>query len=309
MEPTHLGGKIAVVTGATRGTGRGIARALAAAGATVYCTGRSAKGHVSPMNRPETVEQTVAAIRGEGGKAHTLQVDHTNEQQIRFAVDRIIEQEGKLDILVNDIWGGDGAMEWGTAFEETNLKASWNAIENCLYSHLATTKLALPALKNSKGRIICVTDGTNLRYRGQIYYDLVKNAVIRLAYAFHQEGKQHGVTAASVTPGFLRSEAMLDHFGVTEANWKDATATDPNFIASETPLFLGRALAAWLADPSTMLDGTCTSSWELGRRYGIRDADGTQPDWGKHWTDTFPSAGSPDGTEVPWECIAPHNIP
>jgi NAD(P)-dependent dehydrogenase (short-subunit alcohol dehydrogenase family) len=268
-----LEGKVAVVAGATRGAGRGIATALGEAGATVYCTGRSVAGSPGMKDRPETIHQTAELVTARGGRGIAVRVDHTVPEQVA----RLFEQVGELDILVNDIWGGDDLVEWGKRLWETKLVDGLTLIDRAIKTHVITSYHGLPRMR-AGGLVVEITDGDAYFYRGHFFYDLVKTTVIRMAFALSQELEGRGITAVAVTPGFLRSEWMLDHFGVTEANWRDAAATVKPFIASETPLFIGRGIAALAADPDlARKDGRVVASWDLGEEYGIVDADGSRP--------------------------------
>jgi NAD(P)-dependent dehydrogenase (short-subunit alcohol dehydrogenase family) len=271
MKP--LAGKVALVAGATRGAGRGIATALGEAGATVYCTGRSVSGSPGMKDRPETIQQTAELVTARGGRGIAIQADHTVPEQVAAVFDEV----GELDILVNDIWGGDELTEWGKKLWETKLEDGLTMIDRALKTHIITSYYGLPRLRPG-GLVVEITDGDAYFYRGHFFYDLVKTSVIRMAFALSQELKGRDVTALAVTPGFLRSEWMLDQFGVTEANWRDAAQRVPSFIASETPLFVGRGIAALAADPNASArNGRVVASWDLGDEYGVTDADGTRP--------------------------------
>jgi len=281
-----LKGKIAVVAGATRGAGRAIAEMLGEQGATVYVTGRSVRGNLSDMGRSETIEETAERVARKGGIGIPIRVDHTEEDEVKALFDRIRnEQSGKLDILVNDIWGGDGLTVWGKTFWEHSLQDGLKILNRAVHSHMITSYYAAPLMVERKqGLIIEITDGDNYDYRGNLYYSLAKVSGIHLAAAMAADLKPHGVTALALTPGFLRSEAMLDHFGVTEANWRDATVQEPHFIASETPYYVGRAVASLAADPQVALKaGKALSTWELVDEYDFHDEDGTQPRWGTYY--------------------------
>ena len=268
-----LEGKIAVVAGATRGAGRGIATALGEAGATVYCTGRSVAGSPGMKNRPETIHETADIVTARGGRGIAVRVDHT----IPAEVASLFERVGQFDILVNDIWGGDDLIEWGKKLWEANLEDGLTLIDRAIKTHIITSYHGLPRLR-AGGLVVEITDGDAYYYRGHFFYDLVKTTIIRMAFALSQELKERGVTALAVTPGFLRSEWMLDRFGVTEANWREAAKKVKEFIASETPLFVGRGVAALAADPNVgKKNGRVIASWDLGDEYGITDADGTRP--------------------------------
>ena len=285
MQP--LKDTVAVVAGATRGAGRGIAMMLGAAGATVYCTGRSVRGKSGMGTRPETIEETAELVTAAGGEGIPVQVDHTIAEEVAALFRRVRNEHGQLDILVNDVWGGDPLTEWDKPFWEHSLHDGLLMQQRGVHSHLITSHYAAPLMiERGQGLIVEITDGDNFRYRGNLYYDLVKLSVIRLAYAMAEELRPHNITALAVTPGFLRSEAMLDHFGVTEANWQDGAKQDPHFIASETPFFIGRAIAALATDPNVaQKSGKVLSSWGLSEEYGFRDMDGRRPNWGRYFAE------------------------
>jgi NAD(P)-dependent dehydrogenase (short-subunit alcohol dehydrogenase family) len=262
-----------VVAGATRGAGRGIARALGEAGATVYCTGRSVPGNPGMGNRPETINETADLVTAAGGRGIPVRVDHNLPDQVA----ELFDQVGQLDILVNDIWGGDDLVEWGKKLWETRLEDGLTIIDRAIKTHIITSYHGLPRIREG-GLVVEITDGDAYFYRGHFFYDLVKTTVIRMAFGLSRELKDRKVTAVAVTPGFLRSEWMLDNFGVTEANWRDAAVNEPSFIASETPLFVGRGIAALAADPNVAAkNGRVFASWDLGDEYGLTDADGSRP--------------------------------
>ncbi len=292
-----LKGKVALVAGATRGAGRGIACMLGEAGATVYCTGRSTRAMrshpresgspFSLQHRPETIEETAELVDTYGGVGIPVRVDHTVEDEVKVLFERVRAEHGQLDILVNDVWGGDELTEWGKPFWELELSKGWLMQERAVRSHIITSRYAAGLMmERSGGLIIEITDGDDDRYRGNLFYDLAKLSVIRLAYAMAEELRSHNIAAIAVTPGFLRSEAMLEHFGVAETNWQDGANKDPHFIASETPFYIGRAIAAVSADPNIMhKSGQVFSSWDLAQEYGFTDVDGRQPNWGKHFAE------------------------
>lgn len=277
-----LAGRVALVAGATRGAGRGIAVALGEAGATVYCTGRSVAGHTT--GRPETIDETAELVAAAGGRGHAVRVDHTVPTEVEALLARIERDEARLDVLVNDVWGGDELCPW-RPFWELDPGAAHTLLERSVWSHVVTSRYAVPLMvARGRGLVVEVTDGDFAGYRGQHHYDLVKSAVIRLAYGMSCELDGTGVTALAVTPGFLRSEAMLDLFGVTEANWRDGIAKDRHFAESETPTFVGRAVAALAADPEVWRRaGSVVASWTLARHYGFADRDGRRPDWGRYF--------------------------
>ena len=284
MKP--LQGKVAVVAGATRGAGRGIAMMLGEAGATVYVTGRSTNGNLSSMGRTETIEETAELVTKQGGRGIAVRVDHTVEADIKALFNRVQEeQNGKLDILVNDVWGGDPLTEWEKSFWEHDLHNGLLMQQRAVHSHMMTSYYGVPLMvKKKKGLVIEITDGVDYQYRGNLYYSLAKISTIHLAEAMAKDLEEHHITAVAVSPGFLRSEAMLDLFGVTEENWQEGTKKDPHFIASETPFFIGRAIAALASDSNVHnKTGKALSSWGLAREYGFKDIDGRQPDWGKYF--------------------------
>jgi NAD(P)-dependent dehydrogenase (short-subunit alcohol dehydrogenase family) len=299
MKP--LAGKVAVVTGATRGAGRGIAVELGAAGATVYCTGRSVRGRPSDMNRAETIDETAELVTQAGGRGISVRTDHTQEEEVRALFERVRdEQNGQLDILVNDIWGGESLVEWGVPFWEMDVGKGLKMLERAIFTHIITSRYGVPLMvARREGLIVEITDGDTLEYRGNFLYDFVKTSVIRLAVGMagdlsgrmvttepgiKLEQKEQKITTLALTPGFLRSEEMLDHFGVSETNWQDGAKRDPNFIASETPHFVGRAVVALAADPNVHeKSGQAFSSWGLSDEYGFTDLGGARPHWGRHF--------------------------
>lgn len=297
MNRKPLQGRVAVVAGATRGAGRGIACMLGEAGAAVYCTGRSSRDRRdqparpaggAPFDlagRPETIEETAEKVTTLGGSGIAVRVDHTVEDQVKRFFERVRAERGGLDLLVNDVWGGDELTEWGKPFWELTLEKGRLMLERAVYSHIITGRYAAPLLiGRGSGLMVEVTDGEGPGYRGNLFYDLVKTSVIRLAYAMSEELRLHHVTALAVTPGFLRSEAMLDHFNVTEANWREGANKDRHFIASETPFYVGRAVAALASDPAvSKKSGKVFSSWGLAQEYGFTDIDGSRPNWGKYF--------------------------
>lgn len=278
-----LAGKVALVAGATRGAGRGIAVQLGAAGATVYATGRTTRSQRSEMNRPETIEETAALVDEAGGRGVAVRVDHLEPDEVRALVERIEREQGALHVLVNDIWGAT-TMEWDKTVWESSLEIGLRTLRLAVDTHAITSHFALPLMiKEPGGLVVEVTDGTDeynsTNYRVSFFYDLAKAAVNRMAFALAHELAPYGTTAVSLTPGWLRSEAMLDAYGVTEAKWREATAVNPHFAISETPAFVGRAVAALAQDPDVARwNGASLSSGQLARVYGFTDLDGSQPD-------------------------------
>ena len=275
--------KVVLVAGATRGAGRGIAVELGAIGATVYCTGRSTKEKRSEMDRPETIDETGELVNEAGGKAIAVAVDHTDPKQVEALIIRIENEQGRLDVLVNDIWGAT-KMEWGKTVWESDLEYGLRTLELGVNTHAITSHYALPLLiKNQGGLVVEVTDGTreynDENYRVSFFYDLAKASNLRMAFALAHELEPHGCTAVALSPGWLRSEAMLDAYGVTEENWHDATKKQPHFAITETPRYVGRAVAALAADPDVARwNGQSLNSGDLAKVYDFTDVDGSQPD-------------------------------
>ena len=274
-----LAGQIAVVAGATRGAGRGIARALGEAGATVYCTGRSVRGNPSPYRRPETIDETADMIVASGGAAVPVRVDHTVESEVEALFARVNREHGRLDVLVNSLAGEEPMMAQWNSFWKTDLTNGEVVFRQALLSHIITSKHAVPIMiRRRRGLVVEVTENDILMAGGNPMTQSVKLALKGLAMTMAAELKPHGVAAIAITPGFLRSETMLERFGVTEANWRDAAKKVPEFIASETPLFVGRGIAAIASDPDAgSLNGRVIASWDLGDRYEVNDADGSRP--------------------------------
>jgi len=276
--------KVALVAGATRGAGRGIAFELGAAGATVYLTGRTTRTQRSEYNRPETIEETAELVQHAGGRDIAVQVDHLDPAQVQALVARIEREQSRLDVLVNDVWGADFLIEWNVPVWEHSLERGLRMLRLAIDTHIITSHFALPLLiKNPGGLIVEMTDGTadynNANYRLSLFYDLAKTSVIRMAWAQAQELRPHQCTAVALTPGWLRSEQMLDNHGVSEANWRDAIAKQPHFVITETPRYVGRAVAHLAGDPEVeRWSGQSLSSGQLAKVYGFTDLDGSQPD-------------------------------
>jgi NAD(P)-dependent dehydrogenase (short-subunit alcohol dehydrogenase family) len=275
---------VALGAGATRGAGRGIAIELGAAGATVYCTGRSTRAQRSEMNRPETIEETAELVERAGGTAVAVQVDHLVAAQVQALVARIEREQGRLDLLVNDVWGADSLIQWNEPVWKHSLEKGLHMLHLAVDTHITTSHFALPLLvRRPGGLLVEMTDGTAdynaTNYRVSLFYDLAKTAVVRLAWSQARELEAHGCTAVALTPGWLRSEHMLDAYGVTEANWRDAAKKQPHFVISESPRFVGRAVAHLAADPDVARwNGQSLSSGQLARVYGFTDVDGSRPD-------------------------------
>jgi NAD(P)-dependent dehydrogenase (short-subunit alcohol dehydrogenase family) len=293
-----LEGKVALVAGGTRGAGRGIAVELGAAGATVYVTGRTTRAQRSEYDRPETIEETAELVDQAGGKGIAVRVDHLEQAQVRALVGRIEGEQGRLDVLVNDIWGAEHLAEWNVPVWEHSLEKGFRMLRLAIDTHIITSHFALPLLiRNEGGLVVEMTDGTaeynDTNYRLSLFYDLAKTSVIRLAWAQAQELRSHRCTAVALTPGWLRSEMMLDNYGVGESNWLEATAIQPHFAISETPRYVGRAVAHLAADPEVARwNGRSLSSGGLAKVYGFTDLDGSQPDAWRYLTEVQ-DAGRP----------------
>jgi NAD(P)-dependent dehydrogenase (short-subunit alcohol dehydrogenase family) len=306
---TALAGRVALVAGATRGAGRGIARALADAGATVYCTGRSVTGKPSPYRRPETINETAALIKAAGGIAIAVRVDHTNEREVAALFRRIRRAHRRLDIVVDSVAGEDPLLKPHGFLWQADLEHADAMFRQGLTSRIITAKHAALAMMPAKrGLIVEVTENDIIGGGANPIAHAVKTAQKVLPLQWATELAPHGITVLAITPGFLRSESMLEHFGVTEDSWREAGTTDPNFLMSESPLFVGRAIAALAADPNVrQRTGALLSSWELAREYGFTDYDGRRPDWGRHaidfsefppeWMDLFRTSAD---LEIAW---------
>ena len=281
---SRLEGRVALVAGGTRGAGRGIAVELGAAGATVYVTGRTTRHRRSEYDRPETIEETAALVDEAGGRGIAVQVDHLEPDQVVALVERITSEQGRLDVLVNDVWGGERLFEWDVPVWEHSLENGLRMLRLAIDTHIITSHFALPLLIQHKGGLVVeMTDGTaeynDANYRNSLFYDLAKTSVIRMAWAQAKELAPHGCAAVALTPGWLRSEMMLDNYGVDESNWKDAIAIQPHFAISEAPRYVGRAVAHLAADPEVARwNGSSLSSGALAKEYGFTDLDGSRPD-------------------------------
>ncbi len=297
----RLSGRVALVAGATRGAGRGIARCLGAEDAVVYCTGRSTREAAATPGRPETIDETAKLVTQDGGTGIAVRVDHTREGEVQALIQRIEADHGRLDILVNDVWGGDALIAWGGGFWTLDMAAVRTLMERSIYSHVLTARYATPLLlKGESGLIVEVTDGDLAGYRGQLLYDLVKSSVNRLAYAMAWDLARTKVTAVAVSPGFLRSEAMLENFGVAEANWRDAIAKNAEFAESETPFFVGRAVTALAADPNVgRWAGAALYAADLAAEYGFTDVDGRTPAFWQGFDAALAAKTGPGGAIAP----------
>jgi NAD(P)-dependent dehydrogenase (short-subunit alcohol dehydrogenase family) len=287
MAAPDLSGRVAIVAGATRGAGRGIARGLGEVGAVVYCTGRSVTGQPSPYRRPETIDETAEMIAAGGGTAIPVRVDHTVEAEVEALFARVMREHGRVDILVDSVAGEDPSMrQWGHLWD-TDISTGDLQLRQGFISHVLTAKHAAKVMMPARrGLIVEVTENDVMGGGGNPFSQLVKGGLKGLALTMAVELRGHDIAAVAVTPGFLRSEAMLEGFGVTEANWRDAGTRDSNFLESESPLYLGRGVAALAADPELLKrSGDLLSSWALARRYGVTDYDGRRPDWGAHTID------------------------
>ena len=301
--PRSLKGRVALVAGATRGAGRGIACMLGEAGATVYCTGRSTRAHPATgvyAGRPETIEETAEMVTARGGRGIAIRVDHLVPDQVEALIARIRREEKRLDILVNDI--SEGVMHDFRPFWKVSLENGFQALRQAVHTHLITSHYAAPLMiEKRRGVIVEITDGDFLGYHGTIFYDLVKTTVNRLAWAMAGELRKHGVAAVAVTPGYMRTEGVLDRHGVTEANWTEGVPKDHHFAHSETPFFVGRAVAALAADPRVLeKSGGLFASWTLSDEYGFTDVDGRRPHWGRAFGHLY-GKGMPASKEIRYE--------
>ncbi|MFI9567209.1 SDR family oxidoreductase [Streptomyces rishiriensis] len=296
-----LEGKVALVAGATRGAGRGIAVELGAAGATVYVTGRTTRARRSEYDRPETIEDTADLVTEAGGRGIAVPTDHLDPVRVRDLVDRVAREQDRLDVLVNDIWGAEHLFEWDTPVWEHDLDNGLRLLRLAVETHAVTSHHALPLLlRRPGGLVVEMTDGTaeynRDTYRVNFFYDLAKTSVLRMAFALAHEIGPREATAVALTPGWMRSELMLDQFGVGEDNWRDALGRVPHFAISETPRFVGRAVAALAADTGVArFNGQSLSSGGLAREYGFTDLDGSRPDAWRYLVEVQ-DAGKPADT-------------
>jgi NAD(P)-dependent dehydrogenase (short-subunit alcohol dehydrogenase family) len=297
----QLEGKIALVAGGTRGGGRGIAVALGEAGATVYVTGRSTRERRSEVDRPETIEETAELVTAAGGEGIADEVDHLDPGQVERLVGRIDSEQGRLDVLVNDIWGAEHLFQWNTPVWEHDLDRGLRLLRLAIDTHLITSHFALPLLVRQPGGLVVeVTDGTAEynadHFRVNLFYDLAKTSVTRIAWGLAQELHSHQGTAVALTPGWMRSEAMLENHSVSESNWREATERTPHFCISESPRFVGRAVAALAADSDVQRwNGQSLSSGQLAQVYGFADVDGTRPDCWRYMVEVVEREGATPG--------------
>ena len=296
-----LSDRVALVAGATRGGGRGIATALGEAGATVYVTGRSTRERRSEIDRPETIEETAELVTAAGGRGIAVAVDHLEPEQVQALAARIDSEHGRLDLLVNDIWGAEHLFERDRPLWKHDLDKGLRLLRLAIDTHLITGHHLLPLLVRRPGGLaVEVTDGTGeynaSHYRVSLFYDLAKTGAIRMAWALGQELAPHGCSAVAVTPGWMRSELMLEHYGVSESNWREATRRTPHFCISESPLYVGRAVAALAADPDVARwNGQSLSSGGLAQVYGFTDTDGTRPDCWRYMVEVVEREGAEPG--------------
>ncbi|MBZ4323644.1 SDR family oxidoreductase [Streptomyces sp. SCA2-4] len=296
-----LEGKVALVAGATRGAGRAMAVELGRAGAVVYATGRTTRERRSEVGRAETIEETAELVTAAGGTGIAVPVDHLEIDQVKALVERVDREHGRLDVLVNDVWGGDHLLEFGTRVWDLKLERALRMLRLAQDAHLITSHCALPLLTRRRGGLVVeITDGTpefnTDHYRENMVFDLAKFASARMAWALARELEEHGGTAVCLSPGFLRSEEMLEHFGVTEENWRDAVAKEPHFAIAESPTYLGRVVAALAGDPERgRWNGQARFGGELAAHYGVTDVDGSRPDCLGYFTDVVFGGEGGDG--------------
>jgi NAD(P)-dependent dehydrogenase (short-subunit alcohol dehydrogenase family) len=314
--PRPLTDRVALVAGATRGAGRGIARMLGEAGATVYCTGRSSRETGGPASgvyggRPERIEDTAALVDDAGGRGIAVRVDHASSAEVDALAARLRAEHGRLDILVVDFWGDYAPVAFGTPFWEIPVEAARATLEGTLWPHLVTLRTLVPLLRppqsDTSGKpplVVEVAEGTGLHYRGHLYYDLAATTRLRLTYALAEELAGRGIVVVGVCPGYMRTEHALDAFGVTEATWRSAATTDQGWQRSESPGFIGRCVAALAADPEVATRaGRTFGSWELARDYAVDDVDGSRPDFGAYFRAHYGESPLPARTTVRWQVV------
>nr|WP_030927625.1 SDR family oxidoreductase [Streptomyces sp. NRRL B-24720] len=297
-----LHGRIALVAGATRGAGRGIAVQLGAAGATVYVTGRTTPERRSECDRPETFEETAELVTAAGGTGIAVLTDHLVPEQVHALAERIDAEQGRLDVLVNNVWGGERLFEFDKPVWEHDLDSGLRLLRLGVETHAITSHFLLPLLLRHPGSLVVeMTDGTSayngMNYRNSYFFDLVKNSVLRMAFVLAHELEPHSGTAVALTPGWLRSEMMLDTFGVTEDNWRDALTRVPHFCISESPAYVGRAVAALAGDADiARWNGQSLSSGQLAQEYGFADLDGSRPDCWRYLVEVDDAGKPADAT-------------
>ena len=306
-----LEGKVAVVAGAARGAGRGVARMLGEAGAVVFCTGRSTRDHPPTgrhAGRPETIEETADMVNDAGGVGLAVRVDHSDEAQVTALFDRVRSERGGLDLLVN-VLGADHAATWGPFWEQPH-DAGRALVDAWLWPHVLTARLAaMLMLERKRGLLVEVVEGETLGYHGTFYWDLAMSLLKRMSYGMAEELAPQGITALAVAPGFMRTEEVLAHFGTTADSWRDVVDTEAarNFglAGSETPCFVGRGITALAADPDVhRRTGSLCCSWELAKEYGFSDVDGATPDWGPYFRENFPQYAGPSASGHRWGLMA-----
>ncbi len=277
---------VVVVGGATRGAGRGIARAFGEAGAIVYCTGRSTTGAPSTYKRTETVQETADMVSAAGGTGIAVRVDHAVADEVKALFDRVFAEQKRVDVFVDSVAGEDPVYGPWTPLWSTDFSQATAALQQGLVTRLHGAVHAGTHMKAKKRGLIVEVTGADFPFYGaNLVHQLIMLGHKGLAFQLAEELRPYNVAAVSITPGFLRSESMLEHFGVTEANWREGGAKDRHFLHSESPLLIGRACVALARDPDVMSwSGHILSSWEVAERFGLRDYDGSNPDWGGNWT-------------------------
>jgi NAD(P)-dependent dehydrogenase (short-subunit alcohol dehydrogenase family) len=269
MKP--LNGKVALVTGGSRGAGRGIAVELGKAGATVYVTGRSIKGN-STNNWPGTIDDTVSQIEAYDGIGIAVRCNHTNDSETESVITQIRKEQGKLDILVNNVWGAHDLGIAAKPFWKLSLKY-WDTMFNAgVRAQLATNHFAIPLLReNKQALIVHTTFWDEDKYTGQFYYDLAKNALIRMAYGLSIELKQDNIAVLAVSPGFMRTELVLKHHKADEEHWQESEELN----RTETPYYVGRGIKALAIDLNVMeKSGQVFRVGDLAKEYQFTDIDG-----------------------------------